>query len=280
MERSFSFVVVLSTCSSLASRCAPRVQQGCPIRMRPTSQRPRDLLPPPPSALSRAPPARVLLQPSHAGSKSGPACCRYVEHFLSSGALGMVCRMPGRLQREQQVRCPLPVQPSAVPAWLACRGRGRARWRGRQPVVAGGMLSAETVTVRGACMSPGLAHKELGCKPVRCKSKGGCDCARPDRPDPACTIACTLPDAQAPLRRAQLGMSRIDFLYEGRDAVEVKTPLNAFPLDRIGNPHLLRVRARARPLPRVAQRLHCGACGAALACVQAVWSMRLHSGEP
>ncbi len=63
--------------------------------------------------------------------------------------------------------------------------------------------------------------------------------------------------APTPRRRAQLGMSRIDFLYEGRDAVEVKTPLNAFPLDRIGNPHLLHVRLRARSL-MLPQRLHCG----------------------
>ena len=66
----------------------------------------------------------VLPQPCHAGIESGPACRRYVEHFLSSGALGMVCRMPGRLQREQQVRRSRPVEPSAVPAWLTCRGLG------------------------------------------------------------------------------------------------------------------------------------------------------------
>lgn len=54
----------------------------------------------------------------------------------------------------------------------------------------------------------------------------------------------------------QLGRSRIDFLYEGRDALEVKTPLSAFPLERIGNPHLLRVRSSGRPvlpIPRACQ---------------------------
>ncbi|KAK9835406.1 hypothetical protein WJX81_007637 [Elliptochloris bilobata] len=70
---------------------------------------------------------------------------RYMEHFLSSGALPALCRMPGRLQREQQ-----------------------------------------------------------------------------------------------------LGICRIDFLYEGRDALEVKTPLSAFPLERIGNPHLLQALAASK----------------------------------
>ena len=56
---------------------------------------------------------------------------------------------------------------------------------------------------------------------------------------------------------AQLGMCRIDFLYERRDALEVKTPLSAFPRERIGNPRLLQAR-RMRP--------HAGTCGAGLQC--------------
>ena len=37
-------------------------------------------------------------------------------------------------------------------------------------------------------------------------------------------------------------MCRIDFLFERRDALEVKTPLSAFPRERIGNPRLLQAR--------------------------------------
>ena len=44
----------------------------------------------------------------------------------------------------------------------------------------------------------------------------------------------------------QVGSSRIDFLYEGRDALEVKTPLSPFPLERIGNPYLLHVSSPRR----------------------------------
>lgn len=46
----------------------------------------------------------------------------------------------------------------------------------------------------------------------------------------------------------QVGSSRIDFLYEGRDALEVKTPLSPFPLERIGNPYLLHVSSPAGPV--------------------------------
>lgn len=56
-------------------------------------------------------------------------------------------------------------------------------------------------------------------------------------------------------------MSRIDFLYERRDALEVKTPLSAFPRERIGNPRLLQARR---------MREHVGTCGVGL-----LWSTQM-----
>ena len=53
----------------------------------------------------------------------------------------------------------------------------------------------------------------------------------------------------------QVGSSRIDFLYEGRDALEVKTPLSPFPLERIGNPYLLHVSSLAGPVLLVCHSL-------------------------